>query len=235
MKKIVWTVIFILFLSMPAWAQDIQPHLTVYGTSTVEVTPDEMYWTLKVSNKGGNVEKLAEQHSDIVLSALLFVGEAGVAKENTQTSMMQFGENWEHQNGRRVQEGYFASSRISFKLSDFTKYQHLWIGLSKIKDMSIQNIGYGYSKYSEVQDKARLGALLASQKKAHAMAKTLNVDLGDPISIEEGQPFNEPRRSEMLMASGNSVRTGSQVPGFALGKILIKGNVIVVYELTSSN
>lgn len=234
MKKIVWTVIFILFLSIPAWARD-QPHLTVYGTAMIEVTPDEMYWTLKVSNKGGNVEELAEQHSNIVLSALLLVGESGIAKEDTQTSMMQFGENWEHQNGRRVQDGYFASSRISFKLTDFTKYQHLWISLSKIKDMSIQNIGYGYSKYIEVQDKARLDALLAGQKKAYAMAKTLGVDMGDPISIEEGQSFNEPRRSEMVMASDNSFRAGSKAPGFALGKILIKANVTLVYELTSPN
>lgn len=232
MKKIFWTLTLILFLNIPAGAEEIVPHLTVYGTATIEVTPDEMYWTLKVSNRGAHVEELARQHSNIVLSAISFIDDAGVLEENTQTAMMQFGENWIHQNGRRVQEGYFASSQISFKLIDFTQYQHLWIGLSKIKDMSIQNIGYGYSKHIEVQDKARLDALLAARKKADAMAKTLNVGLKDPLVIEENQEFAETRRSNMLMAREAGLGSGSNdTGGVALGKILIKSSVKVVYQI----
>lgn len=232
MKKIFCTLIFILLLNMPAWAQDIQPHVTVYGTATQEVTPDEMIWALKVTNRGPGIAGLAKQHSNIVLSVLSFIGEMGVVKEDTQTSMMQFGENWEHQNGRRIQDGYFASSRVTFKLTDFTKYQQLWTGLSKIKDMSIQNIGYGYSKRIEAQDKARIDALLAAQKKAHTMAKTLNAALGNPLVIEDNPSFAEPGRSNLLMASEAGYRSGPQdAGGVALGKILIKSNVKLVYEL----
>ncbi len=231
MKKIFWTMTVVLLLNMPAWAQEIQPHVTAYGTATLEVTPDEMIWSLKVTNRGPGIGKLAKQHSNIVLSVLSFIGKSGVAKEETQTSMMQFGENWEHQNGRRIQDGYFASSRVTFKLTDFTKYQQLWTGLSKIK-VSIQNIGYGYSKRIEVRDKARIDALLVAKKKAHIMAKTLNVALGYPLVIEDTPSFVEPRRSNMLMASEAGYRSESQdAGGFALGKILIKSNVKVVYQL----
>ncbi len=181
------------------------------------------------------MEELAEQHSTIVLSVLSLIGETGIGKDDTQTSMMQFGENWDHENGRRVQKGYFASSQLTFKLTDFTKYQHLWIGLSKIKDMSIQNITYGYSKQVEAQDKARLGALLVAKEKAHAMAKTLNVALGDPLVIEDNQSFADPRRPNILMANEASFRSGSQdTGGFALGKILIKSNVKVIYKIRNS-
>ncbi len=232
MKKIFWTITAVLILSMPAWAQDIGPHVTAYGTATLEVTPDEMIWSLKVTNRGPDIKGLAKQHSNIVLSVLSSIGKTGVAKDDTQTSMMQFGENWVHQNGRRIQDGYFASSQVTFKLTDFTKYQHLWTGLSKIKDTSIQNIGYGYSKRIEVQDKARIDALLVAQKKAHIMAKTLNVDLGVPLVIEDNPSFAEPRRFNMLMASDAGYGSGSQnAGGFALGKILIKSNVKVVYQL----
>jgi len=54
--------------------------------------------------------------------------------------------------------------------------------------------------------KTRLDALLVSQKKTYAMVKTLNVGMGDSISIEEGQLFNESRRSGMLMTTDNSFR-----------------------------
>jgi uncharacterized protein len=232
MKKIFYTIGLILLLNIPAWAQDIQPHVTVYGTATRQVTPDEMVWSLKVDNKGSDIAELAKQHSRIVLSALSFVGKTGVAKEDMQTSMMQFGENWEHQNGRRIQDGFFASSRVTFKLTDFTKYQQLWTGLSKIKNMSIQNIGYGYSKRIEVQDKTRIEALLAGQKKAHAMANALNAAIGAPLVIEDDQAFSEPRGPNLMMASEAAYRSGSQdTAGFALGKILIKSNVKLVYQL----
>jgi uncharacterized protein YggE len=232
MKKILCTLIIILALSLPAMAQDIAPHVTVYGTAITEVTPDEMFWSLRVANKGPGIEELAGQHSDIVRSVLTFVKKAGVEKDDTQTSMMQFGENWEHKNGRRVQKGYVASSQITFKLTDFSKYQHLWTGLAKIKDMSIQNISYGYSKREKAQGKARVDALLIAKEKAFTMAKTLDVKLGDPLVIEDDPSFAEPRRSKMMMAEAAPMRGGSSGGGgYALGKIEVMSRVKVVYEL----
>ncbi len=232
MKKLFWAFALVLLLNMPALANEIQPHLTVHGTATVKVTPDEMLWSLNITNRGPGVEELAKQHSKIVLSILSFISKSGIVKDDTQTSMMQFGENWENENGRRIQKGYFASSQLTFKLTDFTRYQHLWTGLSKIKDMSIQNITYGYSKQVEARNKARLDALLVAREKAHAMASTLNVALGDPLMIEDDQSFADPRRPNMLMASESGFRSGSQdTGGFALGKILIKSNVKVVYKI----
>ena len=230
MKKIFWIITFVLILNLPVWADAQKPHVTAYGTGTIEVIPDEMFWALKVTNKGPGIKKIAEHHSKIVLSILSFLGETGVAKDDTQTSRMQFGENWEHTGGRRVQNGFFASSQITFKLTDFTKYQHLWTGLSKIKDMSIQNIGYGYSRRIEAENKARIKALLAAREKADVMAKTLGVDLDNPLVIEEDQSLKKPWRSKMLMESNAGSGSVSQNSGgFALGKILINSNVKVVY------
>lgn len=230
MKKIFWIITFVLILNLPVWADADKPHVTAYGTGTVEVTPDEMFWSLKITNKGTDIEEIAKQHSKIVLSVLSLLGETDIAKDDTQTSMMQFGENWEHEKGRRVQKGFFASSQVTFKLTDFTKYQHLWTGLSKIKDMSIQNIGYGYSKRIEAQKKARIKALLAAREKAYIMAKTLGVDLDGPLVIEDNQSFKKPWKSTMLMESSSGSRSVSQdIGGFALGKILINSNVKVVY------
>lgn len=230
MKKIFWAIALILLLNIPVQADDNESRVTAYGTATVEVTPDEMLWALKITNRGAEIKKIARQHSKIVLSVISFLDESDVAEDNTQTSMMRFGENWEHSNGRREQKGYFASSHVTFKLTDFSKYQHLWIELSKIKNLSIRNIEYGYSKQIQAQDEARINALLAAQKKALTMAKTLDVDLGDPLIIEDIQTFGEIRRSTMLMASDAGSRHGSPAANsFALGKMEIRSNVKVVY------
>jgi len=60
----------------------------------------------------------------------------------------------------------------------------------------------------------------------------LNVPLGAPLVIEDTPSFAQPHRSNMLMASEAGYRSGSQdTGGVALGKILIKGDVKVVYQL----
>lgn len=230
MKKTLWAVAFILLLNIPVLADDNDSRVTVYGSATIEVTPDEMFWSLKITNKGPEIEKIAKQHSKIVSTVISFLDESDVPEDSTQTSMMGFGENWEHANGRREQKGYFASSHVSFKLTDFSKYQHLWIELSKIKNLSIRNIGYDYSKRIQAQDKARINALLAAQKKARSMAKTLDVDLGDPLIIEDIQIPGEILRSNMAMAGDAGSRFLSPAANsFALGKIEIKSKVKVVY------
>ena len=230
MKKIFLAIAFVLLLNMPVLANTYKPHITAYGTATVEVIPDEMFWSLKITNKGPDIKEIAKQHSNIVLSVLSFLDETEVDKNDTQTSMMQFGENLEYVNGRRVQKGYFASSQVTFKLIIFNRYQHLWRGLSKIENTSIQNIVYGYSKRTKAQNRAMINALLAAKEKAQTMAKALSVNLGDPLVIEEQQSSIAPMRSKMLLES--NARAGASQKnkgGFALGKILIKSNVKVVY------
>lgn len=231
MKKNILMIIITLSLAFPAWAEEIQPQITAYGTAIIEVTPDEMSWALNVTNRGAGIEEIAEQHSQIVLFVLSFLKTTGVANDDTQTSMMQFGENWENENGHRILKGYFASSQVSFKLTDFSKYQSLWLGLSKIEGLSIQNIAYDYSKRIEAQNQARIDALLVAKEKIESMAKTLNVGLGNPLLIEDNQSFNEPMRSNMLMAKASFQSESSDAGGFALGKIEIKSNVRVVYAL----
>ncbi len=106
------------------------------------------------------------------------------------------------------------------------------MGLAKIKDTSIQNIGYGYSKHIEAQNKARIDALLAARETAFTMAKTLGVDIGGPLMIEDDQSYAVPRRSNMLMADEAKFRSGSQNSGgYALGKIEVTSRVKVVYQL----
>ncbi len=232
MKKLLGTIILIMVLNVPAWAEKIQPHITVYGTAAEEVTPDEMVWALKITHRGPGIEDLAAQHNTAVSGVLSIISKTGIPKDDTQTSMMQFGENWGHQNGHRVQEGYFASSHVTFKLTDFSKYQQLWTGLSTIKEMSLQNISYGYSKRREAQDKARGDALRAAGEKARAMAATLNVGLGNPIVIEDEPSFAAPLRSTMLMSAEADHLPGPQDSGgVALGKMRIRSSVKVVYQL----
>lgn len=234
MRRVIYAVLIVILFTAPVRAGDIQPHVTAYGTAVIAVVPDEMRWYLKIENRGPEIEAMAKRHSAIVSDVIAFLDDTGIAEEDIQTSMMQFGEQWEYQKDRRVKTGYYASSQITFKLSNLSKYQVLWEGLSQRPGASIQNISYGCSGRMEIQERARRDALLAAEEKAMAMAAALRVRLGSPLVLEEALPRNHDLMPNTLMANESAFKSGSQpVRSIALGKIEIKSRVKVIYRLIS--
>ncbi|MCP4157629.1 MAG: SIMPL domain-containing protein [bacterium] len=136
------------------YADDIQlPHVTVFGTATTSVTPDTMVWSLTVKNIGSDLQKVAKQHNRLVESVLKFLKKKKkVDKQDIQTAMMEFGENWEYKNKTRIKEGYYSSTSISFKLKKFDKYKELWIGLSAKENVSVDNVPEQKKKTTDSTD-----------------------------------------------------------------------------------
>lgn len=234
LKKVIWAALLMLMMAAPAVHAKMPPHITVSGTAVIEVTPDEMIWFLQVENRGPEIKALAKQHSAIVTDVLSFLREKSIAKKDVQTSMMQFGENWNYQNGRRIAAGYYASSNIRFKLTDFSKYQGLWEGLSAKPGAGVTNITYAFAGRSRVQAKARHQALRAARDKAAAMAETLDASIGTPLAIEEisGPDAPRPRTANIAMAEAD-FKAGGEAGGFALGQMEIRSRVRVSFSLVS--
>lgn len=161
------------------------PHVTVYGTATTEIVPDQMVWSVKVQNRGRSLEVTATEHTKLVQAALELIKDAVVDKADIQTSSMEFGENWEEKADTRVRAGYLASTTISFKTTKIEAYKSLWLGLAKISGISVEDIAYDHTKRMDIQNETRQKALLAAKEKAMTLAKTLGAGIGEPLSIEE--------------------------------------------------
>lgn len=233
LKKIMYLTVLGLLPFFSAALAQMPPHITVNGTAVIEVTPDEMIWSLQVENRGPEIKALAKQHTAAMADVLSFLKEKGIAEKNTQTSMMRFGENWTHQSGRRMPSGYLAASNIQFKLTDFSKYQALWEGLSAKPGTGVKNVAYAFAGRSDVQARARQKALQAARDKAAAMAQVLGVAIGTPLAVEEiASPSSRPRTANLLMAEAD-FNSSSESGGFALGRMEIQSRVKVSFSLVS--
>lgn len=210
---------------------EITPHISVAGAAITEVEPDLIYWQLSVKNNAITVEDVAKQHSALVTEVLHFLGKQLIPSEDIQTSNMSFNEKFKYEQRSTIRDGFDASTQITFKLSDTKKYQQLWLGLSKLSNVSIQNVHFDSSDRIAIQNETRIKALLAAKEKATVLAKSLNVDIGDPILIEEhsSTPINN---SSMRMKSfGNMEAASISNSSLALGKISIKMTVNAKFEL----
>lgn len=226
----------VVFCCAVAGADDIQlPHITVYGTAKSEVNPDEMGWYLHVQNKGAEAREVAEQHAGTVAEVLEFLRQANVNQDSLTTTRMQLGVNREYRNQTWVDEGFVASTDVSFKSTDFSQYKPLWIGLSGIGGVSIKNVRYGHSRRVDLQNETRQKALAAAKDKAIAMATTLGSQIGEPLLVEEDLSVSEAYWRESFVnyfAAPRDSEAGNE-EFIALGKVPIQIRVKVAFRLIS--
>src|SRR6266404_1717568 len=188
MKNIIPPILISALLTLSVYADETPtPRVTVYGTATTEVVPDQMLWSLRVENKGRVLEAVASEHTKRVQKVLEFLKQSKVGAKAIQTSRMEFGENWTYasSSSSRVREGYVASTDIFFKTTDLDHYVPLWLGLADMPAVSVQNVSYDNTKRIDFQNETREKAILAAQAKAATSAKALGVDIGEPLLLEE--------------------------------------------------
>jgi len=161
------------------------PHVTVYGTATREVVPNQMVWHMTVRNTNSSAEAAAKEHARSVSALLALLKHEKIEPKAIQTSRMMLGENLVQRNQSMVKDGYYASTDISFTDGDFDNYAALWIGLSSQKHATINSVTFDHTERIRLQNETRTEAVLAAKHKAETMAATVGAAIGDPLLIEE--------------------------------------------------
>jgi len=239
MKKTIISFAISTFLVIHGFADEIQlPHITVYGTATTEVVPDQMIWSVRVQNRGAVLETVASDHAKNLQGTLSLLKDLKVDEKTTQTSRMEFGENWEYRSSSRVKEGYIASTDISFKITNFELYSKLWFGLAKQSAVSVENVTYDHTKRIEFRNETRQKAITAAKEKAAAMAKSLGSQIGEPLLVEEDISVSDGWQWQGNLAA-NNLRTVSgeeQVGKGALspGTIPVQARIKVAFRLVTT-
>ena len=240
MKNVIAMIFAVLLAVTSVSADGVQlPHISVYGTAVTEVVPDEMIWSLKIENKGGDLEAVAREHGKQVEAVLKFLKESKVDEKSLQTSGMRFGENWEYRGSSRVKEGYVASTDIAFKMRELDKYSALWLGLAKSTAVTVESVNYEHTKRIEYRNETRQKALLAAKEKASVMAATLGAEIGEPLAVEEDMAVSEGWQGNYARNTSNVVRSLNaddeiSSEGLSPGTISIKARVRISFRLMTT-
>ena len=244
MKTARWNLLMVaLFLATPfASSEEIEtPHVTVYGTSTVQVVPNQMIWSLTVRSEDPTSTSAAKMNEKTVGDVLSFL-KSEVAAESVQTAWMQLGENWKYVGNTRVKDGYFGTTEIHFTISNLTKYSMIWIGLAGIQGVQVTSVSLSHSERIKFQNEARTKAVVAAKEKAKAIAEALGSKIGEPLSIDEDLSVSEGYRAlSVLSARENPILSNSvsfsgsasvdSDPSVAPGSIPIRSRVKAIFSL----
>ncbi|NCG09468.1 MAG: DUF541 domain-containing protein [Verrucomicrobia bacterium] len=223
-----------LSLTLPSNAQTPSetPHIEVTGQGVVEAEPDLLRWDLEVENHSPNIAGLATAHTETIALVLKAIEKLGVAKDRLQTSRPKLDEHYTRRNNSTVKDGYKASTRIAFELTDINQYDTVWLELSEYGGLRIHNSTWGLdqTKLSQLQSQARLKAIENARQKAVEMAEALGMALRSPLRISDTKGVRPYPMAEAFALSV-APRNGGSGPAHASGMLAIRAEVEVVFEM----
>ena len=251
MKAKLLTTIFILIVICSIQAQQTQmfddrPKITVNGEAVVKVQPDEIIITFGIETWDKNIMVAKQENNEIMRKAVIVIKEAGIRDKDIQTDYLSIEPRYDDNYEKKNFIGYFVRNTFVVTLAEPGKVEDLVTGALQSGVNYIHNINFQTTEFKKYREQARELALNAAKEKAEKMAGALGQNIGDPIQINEGYGGSNwwyysswngwgygSRSNYMSQNVMQNIESGSGEISetIALGKISIKANVTVTFEL----
>ena len=237
-----------LLLSLSALANPLpqQAHVYVEGSGSVEVEPDEMSFTLSISetsNELATAKLTVDEKSNTLIS---LCKKLGIDSKDIMTSTLRIQPQFRYDKGTRVQTGTQVSRQVDITLRDLSKYADTIKAFVNAEITQTVNTKLLLSDPTQATDKALAKAMKDANQRAKRLAETQNRKLGSVYSISEfnqrEQEFYQLRVARNISGQSNdavSARGGVQAfaaeakssEPFEPGVIKANAQVYVVYLL----
>ncbi|MFN8336244.1 MAG: SIMPL domain-containing protein [Cyclobacteriaceae bacterium] len=179
MKKMSFLIVLIFFV-VTAHAQETKPEhfIEVTGTAELEVTPNEIYLTIRLKEfEEGRVKTTLETIDKSFLNALR---EAGIDTKN-----LELADAGLLLGGRRRDRDVFREKTYQLKLSSAAEVEKFLNKIESVKIDYVDIVRVGHSELDKIELDLKIKALLAAKVKAEALLKGVGAELGKAIKVYE--------------------------------------------------
>ena len=224
---------------------DNRPKINVSGEAVVYVQPNKIVISLGVETWDSQIEVAKKRNDAIVKKAIAAMIECGVKKDTVQTDNLSIEPTYKPYEGSRPRDvdGYCVHNSLSVTIDKVALVEQLITHALESGVNHINNVAFQTTDLRKCRDEARQLALKAAREKAANMAEVYGQTIGKPLQINEDGGYcnwgrwNSSGRDYGMTQNFNSVVTKPSDPSgdaddtVALGKIAIRANVSVVFEL----
>lgn len=181
MKKPAFVIALLLFAAIGSYAQEQKPSehfIEVNGTAELEVTPNEIYLTIRLKEfEEGRVKTTLETIDKSFLNALK---EAGIDTKN-----LELADAGLLLGGRRRDRDVFREKTYQLKLSGAAEVEKFLSKIENVKADYVDIVRVDHSELTKLKLDVKVKALQIAKTKAQALAHSIGSELGKPILIRE--------------------------------------------------
>lgn len=218
MKKFL---LFIAFLTgMFSFAQDKIPSISVLGTGTVNVVPDQVLINSRIEHTGKTAAEVKRKNDHVVDKVIKYLNSQNISSKNIQTEYLRLNREVNYQ----TQDTMFSANQaISIHLMDLKEYEKIMAGLLESGLNRIDGIEFKTSKEESLQSEARKKAVLNARMKAEEYASALGQSAGKALLISELQTDHYQPVYRVMEMKSDSANQQTIAPGEM--EVTVKVNV----------
>lgn len=250
MKRLGLFLVLMFFFPFSAWGEQVdsydkQSKITVTGEAVVNVRPNKIVISFGIETWDTDIMAAKQKNNDILKKAVSAMKQSGVPEKEIQTDHLSIEPRYKEDYLKRDFIGYFVRNTFIVTLNEVEKVEDLVTKVLQAGVNYIHGIEFQTTEFRKYREQARELALKAAKEKAGKMASVLGQLVGKPIQINEnysGLPWRyysswwgwrHGRQQGMAQNIVQDARgdAGEISDTIALGKISIRGNVTVVFEL----
>ena len=224
---------------------DDRPKITVNGEAVVKVQPDQIDITFGIETWDADIMFAKQKNYEIMKKANAVTKESGIEEKNIQTDYLSIEPRYDDNYNKKNFIGYFVRNTFVVTMTEPAKVEDLVTKVLESGVNYIHRINFQTTEFKKYREQARELALNAAKEKAEKMASALGQLIGDPMQISEGyggsnwwyySSWNGWGYGRSNIMSQNVIQniensSGETADLIALGKISIKANVTVTFEL----
>lgn len=235
MKKFLTAVLVVfclLAVSCATSAKDeTERTISVSGSGTVNLKADTVTFSISVSEIADTTALAQRAANEKVARVLSVIRNFGIEEDCISTANLYFSTSYRWNDGEQIRTGEQVSQTINVKMKDMDNFGKLVDVLGTINGISLNNVNFIASDYTEAAMKARQLAFENAHDKALVYSSMSNMELGSPVSITDGYDSYSNYRSYVVDAKMATMEAaGTEAPA---GLLSVTINVNVVFELTN--
>jgi len=250
MKTGIAVAVLTIVTACPVMAQQARqpgerPKITVNGEAVVYAKPDKIAVALGIETWDLEIMAAKQKNNEILRKALATLKESEIPEKEIQTDHLSIAPRYDNDYKKENFLGYFVRNTLVVNLAETDKVENLITRVLQAGVNYIHGIDFQTTEFKKHRELARELALKAAKEKAEKMAGVLGQSVGAPIQINEGyggSPWSYysswygwgyGRTQGMTQNAIQDVRgeSGENSETISLGKISIRANVTVIFEL----
>jgi len=229
-------------MSQQALVYEDHPKINVNGEAVIYVKPDKIIVSLGIETWDQDVMIAKRKNNEILVKAMAAIKGSGIPEKEIQTDHLSIQPRYKDDYRKEDFIGYFVRNTLVVTLAETNKVEDLITEVLQAGVNYIHGVDFETTEFKKYREQARELALKAAKEKAENMAIVLGQSVGAPVQISENyggayySNWSGWGYSRGMGATQNTVqdfRGGSSEISdtIALGKIAIRANVAVVFEL----
>ncbi len=206
--------------------------ITVSGSGHAEVTPDRALVSMSIVARASAVPDAQKEAADVSGKVLAMTRRLGIDRDRVDTTgaSVRPEYRWNREMEQQELVGYVAERRVTVRLDDLDKLGALIEGAVETGVNQVSPPGLDSSRRKAAHRDALRAAAEDARENAAALAATLGVRLGEPVSIVSGADGPRPPGPSPMFARAMSA-DAEAAETYNAADLRFDARVTVVFEI----